>query len=438
MATQQSIIKIKRAITLVGLVSVFILLFLLVQGKTPTLPRLMSSTPLTGDRLWKYQCIDTMKTSRDKARMWAKHAKLDALISREMKAIKDMGANCVALDTPYDDEFLPYLKKWVGAARKEDLHIWYRGNFSSWEGWFNYPKGMTEQELFSRTTAFIKDNASLFEDHDIFTPAPEGENGGPFEQVEVDEHEKFRAFLIKEHVVAKAAFQDIGRDVEVNWMSMNGGLAKRMFDQPTIDALDKTVALDHYIKTAPEMGEFIRYFAEKYGAKVVLGEFGAPIPDINGEMSEREQAEFIESLFRELYREKNHVEGVNYWVLFDSSTELYNKNFTPRLAANIVKKYFKPNVIQGRITDDIDVPVAGILVRTKDNMNSTSTDKDGNFTLLIPGNEVTLQVVNKEYHPFSQQYRLQTGKTNIKISITPVYEDPVYKLRKIFNKKDEK
>jgi hypothetical protein len=69
--------------------------------------------------LWKHQCVDTMKTSRDKAKDWANDKNLEDHIKWEMAAIKDLGANCVAIATPYDAEYRDYLYKWVNGASRE-------------------------------------------------------------------------------------------------------------------------------------------------------------------------------------------------------------------------------------------------------------------------------------------------------------------------------
>jgi hypothetical protein len=367
----------------------FLALALITTGKTPV--RLSLHNPKPPEKmLWKYQCVDTMKTSRDRARNWMEADDAHSDITLQVKAIKSLGANCIAIDTPYDPEFLPYLKAWVRESRKQKLLIWFRGNFSSWEGWFEYRKGMSSDELFDKTTKFITENPELFEDGDIFTPAPEGENGGPFNQVEKDEHEAYRAFLLKEHQIAKDAFAKIGKKVEVNWMSMNGGLAKRMFDQPTIDGLGKVVTLDHYIKTAPEMGEFIEYFAKNYGAKTIIGEFGAPIPEINGSMTEDQQAAFIDELFQELYKHKDTVIGVNYWVLYDSSTALYNQDFSERKAVDVVRKYFIPNIIKGRVADQKGNPIVGALVKAVGTDESVWTDDKGEFVFVTPNDSILL------------------------------------------------
>lgn len=384
-------------------------------------------------RFWKYQCIDTMKTSRDRARNWQYSTDLHHSVSKQVSLIKSMGANCIAIDTPYDAEFLPYMRSWVTEARKQDLHIWFRGNFSSWEAWFEYPKGMTSKELLPRTASFIEKNQDLFADGDIFTPAPEGENGGEFNQVEIDEHVAFRKFLIDEYTVAKTAFAKIGKNVEVNWLSMNGGLAKRMLDKQTISQIGDTVALDHYIKTAPEMSEFITYFADKFGAKLVIGEMGAPIPDINGSMTEDEQAAFIDSLYLELFKQRDKITGVNYWVLYDSSTALINPDGTARKAAAIVKKYYQPLVIKGIVKDTFNTPLTDVPIAEKTYGQRTTTDINGAFSITIPRSSTEIMINEKAYLP--QTFMIKENNTK-NITVVLSKESPTLwdKIRAFFKR----
>lgn len=353
--------------------------------------------PVDAATLWHYQCIDTMKISRDKARGWTNTSDLDKHITWEMKTIKDMGANCVAIDTPYDEEFLPYMTKWASVARKYNLHVWFRGNFSGWEGWFDYPKNMKSSTLIQKTETFITKHPNLFADGDIFTPAPEAENGGDFNQVEPNAYGRYRIFLITEYQTATDAFRLIGKKVTVNWLSMNGGLARRMMDQKIIDSIDHLVTIDHYIKTPQEMTEYINYFTNNFHAKVVVGEFGAPIPDINGDMNAREQAAFVRSVFDELYKNKEHIEGVNYWDLYDGSTALINDDQTPREVVQVVKDYFTPAVVQGHVQNTLGESLGNIIVKIN-NKEETVTDTNGNYTATIVANKpIMLTITGKNY-----------------------------------------
>lgn len=393
------------------------------------LPRANAESEST---LWKYQCVDTMKTSRDRARNWKETTDLHNSITKQVALIKELGANCIAIDTPYDSEFLPYLRSWVTAARSAQLSIWFRGNFSGWEGWFDYPHTLTSHELLTKTSSFIQNNSDLFEDGDIFTPAPEGENGGEFNQVEIDEYPAFRSFLTSEYTVSQSAFSKIGKKVEVNWLSMNGGLAKRMLDATTINSTGQTVTLDHYIKTAPEMSEYINYFYDTFGAKVVIGEFGAPIPDINGEMTESEQALFIDKLFLELYNQREKVTGVNYWVLYDSSTALINPDGTKRKAYETVKKYFKPLTISGSVTDEFNTPLADVTIQESTYNQKLITDKNGDFTLLIPHATTNLSFSKPEY--IATNTSITTSSPSLSITLKKQSPTLWDKIRKIFIK----
>src|SRR5690554_3348505 len=79
---------------------------------------------------WEIQSIDTMKISRDLAREKSEDETFDEIINHQVKLIAETGATHVAIGTPYDEEFIPYMEKWVDASRRYDLNVWFRGNFS--------------------------------------------------------------------------------------------------------------------------------------------------------------------------------------------------------------------------------------------------------------------------------------------------------------------
>lgn len=395
-----------------------------------------SSSVITLDktRLWKYQCVDTMKTSRDNAQKWAMKKDLKEHIAWEMAMIKDLGANCVAIDTPYDEKYKTYLLAWVEAARKEQLHIWFRGNFASWEGWFNTRQNKDVQKFFESTDNFIIKNPDLFMDGDIFTAAPEAENGGPFNQVEKNEHETYRKFLLQEKEVTDKAFKKINKSVVTSWSSMNGGLAKRMFDKPTLEGLENVATIDHYIKDARMMGEFIDYFNKKFDAEVVIGEWGAPINEITGKMNEDEQAEFVDSLLFEMYKKKDVVKGNNYWTLYDSSTAVYEKDRKERKVVNTIKNYFKPTIVHGVIKNTLQDNIEDAKITTIDGYNVTSSDFRGEFSLQLPiianNDQQKIRIEKKGYEPIIISIDLkQGGSVEQNIVLHPQKEDWLYQLQ---------
>src|SRR5581483_10587790 len=132
------------------------------------------------------------------------------------------------------------------AARHHNLHVWFRGNFSGWEGWFNYPSinRATHQE---KIAGFITAHPDLFADGDIFTACPECENGGPGDPRQTGDVAGFRQFLIDEYRATQEAFASINKKVQSNYDSMNYDVAMLVMDKETTAALGGIVVIDHYI-----------------------------------------------------------------------------------------------------------------------------------------------------------------------------------------------
>lgn len=416
------------------LVLVGIVFIIGIGGSVILLTKGNAESTTVSPTLWPYQCIDTMKTSRDKARLWKTRNDLHNSTDKQAALIKDLGGNCIAIDTPYDKEFLPYLHQWVISARKQHLHIWFRGNFSGWEGWFDYPKGLTSQKLFTQTKEFIEQNPDLFQDGDIFTPAPEAENGGPFNQVEPSRYKLYRQFLRDEYTLSQDSFKAINKKIIVNWFSMNGGFARRMLDQETVDSLGGNVTIDHYINNPARMTDYISYFAKTFHASVVIGEFGAPIPEFNGTMTEDEQADFIDKLLWEMYRNRKDVFGINYWVLYDSSTALINENGTNRKVTTVIKKYFRPLTISGIIKNSQGQSLANIPITTSDKVTIVQSDKSGKYTLTIPNGDVTLLYGTAKDKLVRKIHASKDTDTHIDITIVSQIHKTLWdKVREIFH-----
>lgn len=291
---------------------------------------------------WQVQSIDTMKYSRDVAREKLGDPYFDSIIEQQIKDIAGTSATHVAIGTPYDSEFIPFLKRWVSSVRKYNLKVWFRGNWSGWEKWFDY-KPIDRKDHIEKTVKFILENPDLFEDGDIFSACSECENGGPGDPRHNGDARGHREFLIEEYRATKGAFEKIGKKVASNFNSMNGDVAKLVMDKETTKAMGGIVVVDHYVASPEQLIIDIKALSKKSGGKIVLGEFGAPIPDIHGEMSEQEQKEWLEKALGKLFN-MDDVIGVNYWTNVGSSTELWDARGNPRSAVEIIKKYYKENL----------------------------------------------------------------------------------------------
>lgn len=286
----------------------------------------------------KIKSIDTMKYSRDLAREKADDFEFDKTISRQVFNIAQTGATHIAIGTPYDKEFIPFLGKWVAEARKNKLKVWFRGNLSGWERWFDYP-AIDPQTHVRMVGEFIQENPDLFENGDIFTPCSECENGGPGDPRQTGDTVGFRKFLTLEYSVSKKAFEDINKKVETGYFSMNYDVAKLIMDEATTKSLGGIVAIDHYVASPIRLSEDARSLALQSKGKIVFGELGAPVADINGKMTEGEQADWIDQALASLNNNLDVI-GINYWVSVGGTTEIWDENGNPKKAVEIIRRFY--------------------------------------------------------------------------------------------------
>lgn len=175
----------------------------------------------------------------------------------------------------------------------------------------------------------------------------------------------------------KEAFQTIHKDVRSNLFSMNGDVAKLIMDKPTTTALGGVVTIDHYVKEPEQLIKDIDLVVKQSGGRVVLGEFGAPIPDIHGNMNEEDQAAWMKKTLG-LLAQNPSVVGVSYWVGTGGSTQLWDSKGNPRQAVGVLTKYYHPDVVYGTVRDESGAFLEGVTVRYG-NDKDMKTDMEGRF-----------------------------------------------------------
>lgn len=347
-------------------------------------PQVSASEPANA-RFWAVQSIDTMKHSRDAAKQnWPKE-----LIRLELQPIKEAGATHVAIATPYDEEFVPVLQSWVEVARELGLNVWFRGNFSGWEGWFGYAKDLTRPQHLEKTEAFILNHADLFENGDGFTPCPECENGGPGDPRNTGDVQGYRQFIIDQYQLMNRSFTAIGKSVHTNWFSMNGDIAREVMDKPTYDAIGGLATIDHYVATSEKFEKDLNYIHDTFGVTIMLGEFGAPIPDLHGAADEKTQDRLVREFMEVMYVNRDFIRGMNYWTFSQSSTALVDSNLNKKKAYDTLKYFWNPGKIQGNVSDTRLDPIMNTLVQTQWG-DSTTADVWGNFYLILLEDQYTL------------------------------------------------
>ncbi|MEK7165254.1 MAG: hypothetical protein AAB874_00405 [Patescibacteria group bacterium] len=374
---------------------------------------------------WQYQIIDTMKYSRDVAREKIKDQEFVKTIQSQVQQIAHTGATHVAIATPYDEEFIPFLQVWIEAARNNKLNIWFRGNWSGWERWFGYNL-ITRSEHLVKTREFIERHPDLFVDGDIFSACPECENGGPGDPRRTGDVDGHRKFLIDEYKITQAAFAKIGKKVATNLNSMNGDVARLIMDQDTTRELGGLVVVDHYVASPDKLVADIKEFARLSGGKVVLGEFGAPIPDIHGYMTEEKQSEWIKKSLGELVKTSELI-GINYWTSVGSSTELWLASGKPRLAAGILTSFYTPHVVQGEIINEFGQPIIGASLETIH--RKSRSDAFGKFTIPVLETDKMLNITGVGFLP--QSLPLNPSNSQLKAVLKPEKDSLMYRILKI-------
>jgi hypothetical protein len=387
-------------------------------------------------QMWSYQCIDTMKYSRDTARAWEnKEDELYQEINLQIKTIKDMGANCISLGTPYAPEFVPFMDKWVNAAHANDLHVWFRGNIPEWEKWFDYPKISNINDHHQKIYDFVTGNTELFKDDDIFTPAPEAENGGPGDPRQTGKRKEFNDFLIKSYANCEKAFSQIGKKVKCGFFSSNFDVANQVLQQTTLPKIGNVVTIDHYVSDYTRYRSDIKLLNMKYGAQVAIGEFGAPIPDLNGDMTEEQQADFTMNVMNIFYENREIIPAINYWTLKGGSTRLLNDDGTPRQVTEILSSFFMPGAVRIKVTDDLEDWLANVNIKSKDGFINGKTNYRGEFFTSVPAKtyEVTISgenIQDKTLEISVPRQELQEASVVVEIKS----QNWLYKLRKFFQK----
>jgi uncharacterized protein YegP (UPF0339 family) len=155
-------------------------------------------------------------------------------------------------------------------------------------------------------------------------------------------------------------------------------VASLVMDRETTKALGNIVVIDHYVDSPKKLPIDIQNIAIKSGGKIILGEFGAPIPDINGKFSEEEQSAWIREALLEI-SEIPELVGINYWTSFGGSTALWDANYKSKIAVGVINEYFKPRIISGRVKNEIGSPIRSATVLV--GIRSVKTNENGKYSL---------------------------------------------------------
>lgn len=409
--------KVKYIVFFTGAVFIIVSLGIQVKNIYSSISSAFKSNDKIKTSFFEVQSVDTMKYSRDQARAALKNPNVNRQIDDQVKLVAELGATHIAISTPYDEEFILVLKKWVASARKNNLSVWFRGNFSGWEGWFDYSR-ISEAQHAQQLENFIRKHPDLFQDGDIFMPCPECENGGLGDPRRTGNVKGYRDFLIKEYKISNDAFKKIGKDVVV-YSSMNGDIAEFIMNQDSISKIGGIVMIDHYTPSVGKFTKDINRISKKLESEIGLGEFGAPIPDLNGVMSPNDQGAYVEALMDSIYA-NNKVSKVNYWTLKGGSTEIISDNLTPKPAYYALQKFYSAPTVYGRITDNLGNPINKAEVIISSTTQKITTDEEGFYQVFLPTRYKNISITKNGYYSISLSFPVDLASSTKKdINLTP-------------------
>lgn len=297
---------------------------------------------------WAVRSIDTQVISKH----WPDVSQ--AAIVEQVTMLKSLGANYIAIGTPYDR--LDDMRLWTTEIHNAGLNVWFRSHWAEWEGDEGMPSIMSKEDYLKRTREFIIANPDLFAPGDAFTVAVEAEQVGIGLGKRFLNWKEYKEFLLLEIGVANDAFTHIGMQgmVHTNWLSMNGWILEHEMDQALLDQIG-LIVVDHYVHQSQTIGTLedkdlmvettsadLDRWWDRYQKPILLGEWGYHIFQ---EVSDERQAEVVESMFSMLLT-KPYLVGVNYWVHMGNPAALikdeYGSNLTYRQAAAVVSSFFDP------------------------------------------------------------------------------------------------
>ncbi|KKR33148.1 MAG: hypothetical protein UT63_C0023G0011 [Candidatus Gottesmanbacteria bacterium GW2011_GWC2_39_8] len=317
---------------------------------TPIATSTPNPTPLpTSGYSWPIQSVSSMKETKDKICGQDSQVFIDSWVDKA----KNLGANYVAVETPYDNpscgDALNYTRMWVNSIRSRGLKVWHRHMPLAFEGIYSVAKN-NGSDYLNMITDYIKNNPSLFAEGDIFTPIPEPQNGGISgitycaEGVcQYNNAGHFNQWLRNAMTASDNAFSivGLGGKLKIGYYGFDGFVAwgdnnpdwNGILEDATIQQMGN-ITIDHYPQLVNDsMVNDLNELQARYpNVPIVIGEWGTVT-----------SGDLIQQVVDNMSAAKRPgVVGFNYWHMGMGGNEaLINDDFTSRSQYSTVQSYFK-------------------------------------------------------------------------------------------------
>jgi hypothetical protein len=107
-------------------------------------------------------------------------------------------------------------------------------------------------------------------------------------------------------------------------------------------------------------------------------------------MTVDQQAQFVAKLLDQMVLRAQNIGGVNYWTLTGGSTQLVDEAMTPLPAYATLQRYYRPTVLMGTVKGSRGKRMRSVTI-TIGGIYHATTDKYGNYALLVPSGVSTIQ-----------------------------------------------
>ncbi|MDO8583522.1 MAG: hypothetical protein Q7R51_03245 [bacterium] len=315
---------------------------------TPAPTPIITPTP-AAVKTWAIQSIDAMKDTKDTIC----GQRSDIWINQFVGKAVELGANYVAISTPYDSpscgNSTDYARRWVQAIRARGLNVWHRHMPLSFEGIYSVTKNNSSDYL-NMISNYIKSNPDLFQPGDIFTPIPEPQNGGisgvtycAAGVCQFSSKESFNLWLRNAMTISNNAFQSIGKTgMKIGYFGFDGFVAwgdnnpdwHGILEDSTIAQMGN-ITIDHYPELIGDaMANDLNELKALYpNIPIIIGEWGT----VTGQDVQNQVRTTMAAA-------KNAgVQGFNYWQFGPGGAgeQLINSDFANRIQFKDVQNFFK-------------------------------------------------------------------------------------------------
>ncbi len=316
---------------------------------TPNLIPTLTPLPTVPTASWPIQSVSSMKETKDRICSQRDQTFINHWVSKA----KELGANFVAVETPYDNpscgSSLDYTWNWINAIRSQGLQVWHRHMPLAFEGIYDTTK--QKSDFLGMIGDYIRNNREMFKEGDIFTPIPEPQNGGIAGVTYCaaglcifDSKEQFNQWLRDAMEITQNAFNQIGLGgkIKVGYFGFDGFVAwgsnnpdwHGILEDATIQKMGN-LTIDHYPELIGQtMEQGLNEVMAKYpGLPIIIGEWGSA-----GSTDVEEQVRNSMGACK-----RKGVAGFNYWHLGMGGNEaLINEDFSNRPQFDDVQSFFKP------------------------------------------------------------------------------------------------